>query len=192
MVNSQKDADKVIKTLIEQLRIKDQQINLLIEKIKSASENDAHFRLRCPQESCFFNSQDSLPIQVVDQEQHPAKPLTQEKLQDSWNDFAATLPRQDAPLKNRMINCHPAMLSETSFNVVAGNPMMADEIRQAQDRIINYVRKVFNNPNITMEILVDQSRNVEHILTRDEEYAKMKKENPALVELEAVFGLELR
>ena len=34
MVNSQKDADKVIKTLIEQLRIKDQQINLLIEKIK--------------------------------------------------------------------------------------------------------------------------------------------------------------
>lgn len=34
MVNSKKDADKVIKTLIEQLRIKDQQINLLIEKIK--------------------------------------------------------------------------------------------------------------------------------------------------------------
>lgn len=34
MVNSQKNADKVIKTLIEQLRIKDQQINLLIEKIK--------------------------------------------------------------------------------------------------------------------------------------------------------------
>ena len=131
-------------------------------------------------------------VQVIDQEQHPAKPLTQERLQDSWNNFAATLPRQDTPLKNRMINCHPAVISDNAFKVVAGNPMMADEIRLAQDRIINYIRSEFNNPSISMEIEIDQSRNVEHLLTRDEQYAKMKKENPALVELEAVFGLELR
>ena len=131
-------------------------------------------------------------VQVIDQEQHPAKPLTQERLQDSWNNFAATLPRQDTPLKNRMINCHPAVISDNAFKVVAGNPMMADEIRLAQDRIINYIRSEFNNPSIGMEIEIDQSRNVEHLLTRDEQYAKMKKENPALVELESVFGLELR
>ncbi len=131
-------------------------------------------------------------VQVIDQEQHPAKPLTQERLQDSWNNFAATLPRQDTPLKNRMINCHPAVISDNAFKVVAGNPMMADEIRLAQDRIINYIRSEFNNPSISMEIEIDQSRNVEHLLTRDEQYAKMKKENPALMELEAVFGLELR
>lgn len=131
-------------------------------------------------------------VQVIDQEQHPAKPLTQERLQDSWNNFAATLPRQDTPLKNRMINCHPAVISDNAFKVVVGNPMMADEIRLAQDRIINYIRSEFNNPSISMEIEIDQSRNVEHLLTRDEQYAKMKKENPALVELEAVFGLELR
>lgn len=131
-------------------------------------------------------------VQVIDQEQHPAKPLTQERLQDSWNNFAATLPRQDTPLKNRMINCHPAVISDNAFKVVAGNPMMADEIRLAQDRIINYIRSEFNNPSISMEIEIDQSRNVEHLLTRDEQYAKMKKDNPALMELEAVFGLELR
>ena len=43
-----------------------------------------------------------------------------------------------------------------------------------------------------MEIEVDQSRNVEHLLTREEQYAKMKSSNPALVELERIFGLELR
>ena len=131
-------------------------------------------------------------VQVIDQEQHPAKPLTQERLQDSWNNFAATLPRQDTPLKNRMINCHPAVISDKAFKVVAGNPMMADEIRLAQDRIINYIRDAFNNPSIGMQIEIDQSRNVEHLLTRDEQYAKMKNENPALKELESVFGLELR
>ena len=131
-------------------------------------------------------------VQVIDLEQHPAKPLTQDKLQDSWNEFAATLPRQDSPLKNRMINCHPAVISDNAFKVVAGNPMMADEIRLAQDRIINFIRGAFNNPSITMEIEIDQSLGVEHLLTRDEQYAKMKKENPALKELESVFSLELR
>ena len=131
-------------------------------------------------------------VQVIDQEQHPAKPLTADALQNSWNDFAATLPRQDTPLKNRMINCRPTLVSDNVFCVEAGNPMMADEIRSAEDRILRFIRDRFSNPAISMEIKVDQSRNVEHLLTREEQYEKMKKENPALKELEAVFGLEIR
>ena len=131
-------------------------------------------------------------VQVIDQEQHPVKPLTADTLQNAWNDFAATLPRQDTPLKNRMINCHPEIRSDAAFAVKAGNPMMADEIRSAEDRILNFIRERFSNPAITMEIVVDQSRNVEHLLTREEQSAKMKASNPALNELEAVFGLELR
>ena len=131
-------------------------------------------------------------VQVIDQEQHPVKPLTADTLQNAWNDFAATLPRQDTPLKNRMINCHPEIRSDAAFAVKAGNPMMADEIHSAEDRILNFIRERFSNPAITMEIVVDQSRNVEHLLTREEQYAKMKASNPALAELETVFGLELR
>ena len=131
-------------------------------------------------------------VQVIDQEQHPAKPLTADALQNSWNDFAATLPRQDTPLKNRMINCRPTLVSDNVFCVEAGNPMMADEIRGAEDRILRFIRDRFSNPAISMEIKVDQSRNVEHLLTREEQYEKMKKENPALKELEAVFALEIR
>ncbi len=131
-------------------------------------------------------------VQVIDREQHPAKPLNPDALQNSWNDFAAQLPHQDTPLKNRMINCHPQVKSETVFTVLAGNAMMADEIRQAQDRILSFMRDRFSNPDITMEINVDQSRNVDHLLTREEQFEKMKKENPALVELESVFSLELR
>jgi hypothetical protein len=70
--------------------------------------------------------------------------------------------------------------------------MMAQEISQAQDRILRFIREQFSNPAIDMELIVDQSRNVEHLLTREERYARMKKENPALQELESVFGLELR
>ena len=131
-------------------------------------------------------------VQVIDQEQHPAKPLTLDALQNAWNEFAATLPRQDTPLKNRMRNCHPEVKSDTVFTIMASNAMMADEIRLGQDRILSFIREKFSNPAITMEIEIDQSRNVEHLLTREEQYDKMKKENPALIELESVFGLELR
>ena len=124
--------------------------------------------------------------------QHPAKPLSAEALCNNWSEFAAALPQQDSPLKSRMTNRYPTVESDTRFKIVADNPMMAQEIRQAQDRILNYMRDKFGNPAITMEIVVDQSRNVEHLLTREERYAKMKKENPALQELESVFGLELR
>ena len=131
-------------------------------------------------------------VQVIDQEQHPAKPLKLEALQDYWYEFASTLPRQDTPLKNRMINRHLTVKTETDFTVLAVNPMMADEIRQAQDRILSFIRGKFSNPAINMEIEIDLSRNVDHLLTREEQFEKMKKENPALVELESVFGLELR
>ena len=131
-------------------------------------------------------------IQADKQDEHPVKHLTQEILLDKWNEFAATLPRQDTPLKNRMINCHPVVTTSNAFKVLAGNNMMADEIRLAQDRILNYIKQAFNNPSVKMEIEVDQSRNVEHLLTREEQYAKMKSSNPALEELERIFGLELR
>lgn len=131
-------------------------------------------------------------VQVIDTQEHPAKPLTADQLQNCWNDFAATLPRQDTPLKNRMINCHPTIKTGTSFTVLAGNPMMANELKDAQDRILRFIRQHFNNPAIQMEIEVDLSRNVEHILTREEQYKQMKAGNPALQELEKVFGLELR
>ena len=91
-----------------------------------------------------------------------------------------------------MINCHPAIKSDTSFTVLAGNPMMAEELKDAQDRIVRYIQQHFNNPAIQMEIEVDLSRNVDHILTREEQYKQMKAGNPALQELEKVFGLEIR
>ena len=131
-------------------------------------------------------------VQVIDQEQHPARPLSDDALDNCWHEFAATLPRQDTPLKNRMSNCHPSVKNSTAFSVMVGNQMMAEEITQAQERILSYIREKFSNPAITMEVTVDQSRNVERLLTREERYAKMKKENPALEELESVFDLELR
>ena len=47
-------------------------------------------------------------VKVIMQENDvPAKPLTEDLLQMRWTQFAAGLGRQDTPLKNRMVNCIP-------------------------------------------------------------------------------------
>ena len=122
----------------------------------------------------------------------PAKPLTDDLLTFHWQEFAASLPRQDTPLKNRMINCKTTILGPDKFDVFVGNHMVADEINASRERILAHIRESFNNPAIEMTVSVDESRNMEHILTRDEQYARMKEANPSIVELEKVFSLELR
>ncbi|MBR4842332.1 MAG: DNA polymerase III subunit gamma/tau [Bacteroidaceae bacterium] len=134
----------------------------------------------------------SSPASVHAQSFQPAKPLTNDLLMFHWQEFAASLPRQDTPLKNRMINCRITVLDQVKFDVFVGNQMVADEIKNSQERILAHIRKCFNNPSIVMTVSVDESRNMEHLLTRDEQYAKMKETNPSIKELESVFGLELR
>lgn len=120
------------------------------------------------------------------------KNLTDTLLQMSWTGFASGLDRTDAPLKNRMANCRPSIISDTSFLVKADNPMVAKELEAARPRILAHIRKALGNPAISMEIEVDTERHMEHILTRDQLYEKMKKSCPALVELDTIFSLELR
>ncbi len=120
------------------------------------------------------------------------KNLTDTLLQMNWTGFASGLDRTDAPLKNRMANCRPSIISGTSFLVKADNPMVAKELETARPRILAHMQKALGNPAISMEIEVDTERHMEHILTRDQLYEKMKKSCPALVELDTIFSLELR
>lgn len=121
-----------------------------------------------------------------------AKPLSSEQLQYHWTEFAAGLQREDSPLKNRMCNCKPEIISESSFRILAGNHMMAQEIEAARPRILEYLRKAVSCPALQMEVEIDRNRHIEHILSRDQQYAKMKESNPALQELDRIFHLELR
>lgn len=54
--------------------VKEVRENKLVGQWGYVMINNSHFRFRCPQESCFFNTQSSLPIQVVDQELYENPP----------------------------------------------------------------------------------------------------------------------
>lgn len=126
-------------------------------------------------------------------ESRVARPLTDELLQLHWMDYATQLPLEKAPLSNRMINIKPAVTSADSFTITVFNNMAKEDILSYQDEILAALGTHFNNNNIKMNIVVQESTDtVARILTRAQLFDRMKKENPALSDLTKRLDLELR
>ena len=126
-------------------------------------------------------------------ESRVARPLTDELLQLHWMDYATQLPLEKAPLSNRMINIKPAVTSADSFTITVFNNMAKEDILSYQDEILAALGTHFNNNNLKMNIVVQESTDtVARILTRAQLFDRMKKENPALSDLTKRLDLELR
>lgn len=126
-------------------------------------------------------------------ESRVARPLTDELLQLHWMDYATQLPLEKAPLSNRMINIKPVVTSADSFTITVFNNMAKEDILSYQDEILAALGTHFNNNNLKMNIVVQESTDtVARILTRAQLFDRMKKENPALSDLTKRLDLELR
>lgn len=126
-------------------------------------------------------------------ESRVARPLTDELLQLHWMDYATQLPLEKAPLSNRMINIKPVVTTADSFTITVFNNMAKDDILSYQDEILAALGTHFNNNNLKMNIVVQESTDtVARILTRAQLFDRMKKENPALSDLTKRLDLELR
>lgn len=126
-------------------------------------------------------------------ESRVARPLTDELLQLHWMDYATQLPLEKAPLSNRMINIKPVVTSADSFIITVFNNMAKEDILSYQDEILAALGTHFNNDNLKMNIVVQESTDtVARILTRAQLFDRMKKENPALSDLTKRLDLELR
>ena len=126
-------------------------------------------------------------------ESRVARPLTDELLQLHWMDYATQLPLEKAPLSNRMINIKPVVTSADSFTITVFNNMAKEDILSYQDEILAALGTHFNNNNLKMNIVVQESTDtVARILTRAQLFDRMKKENPALSDLTKRLDLELK
>lgn len=118
-------------------------------------------------------------------------PLEQERLAYFWKEFATSLPAEDSPLINRMLNITPKQVSDNEFVVTALNSMAANEIEGYKERILEYIQVKFNNSHINFTIKIDDSVQITRILSKQEMYDQMKEANKSLALLESAFDLRL-
>ena len=108
-----------------------------------------------------------------------------------WREFAAGLPKEEKANSSRMMNMHPKLLNDTTFEVVVDNDMVEKYIVQLVPSIQNHLRERLHNRKITMTVRVSEATENVRAYSHVERFQMMSKKNPNLLKLKEELGLEL-
>ena len=108
-----------------------------------------------------------------------------------WRDFAQKLPVEEKANAARMMNMHPKLLNNTTFEIGVDNGMVAKYMQQLLPSIQQHLRENLHNRKITMTIRVLEAQEVIRAYSPAERFQLMSQKNPKLLKLKEVFGLEL-
>ena len=108
-----------------------------------------------------------------------------------WREFAAALPAEEKANAARMMNMHPHLLSDTTFEVTVDNEMVEKYMSQLLSSIQNHLRERLHNRKITMTIRVSAPTENVRAYSHIERFQMMSQKNPHLLQLKQELGLEL-
>ena len=108
-----------------------------------------------------------------------------------WREFAAALPKEEKANSARMMNMHPRLLNDTTFEVTVDNDMVEKYMVQLIPSVQNHLRERLHNRKITMTVRVSAPTENIRAYSHVERFQMMSKKNPNLLKLKEVLGLEL-
>ena len=68
-----------------------------------------------------------------------------------WREFAAALPKEEKANSARMMNMHPHLLNDTTFEVTVDNDMVEKYMVQLIPSVQNHLRERLHNRKITYD-----------------------------------------
>ena len=107
-----------------------------------------------------------------------------------WQEYAGRLPQEQVAIAKRMQNIHLTMLSDTTFEAVVDNSIVAKEFTDLTPVIQNYLRTRLKNRKATLSVRVSAPTEKVRAYGRNEQFQMMAEKNRALLELKDEFGLE--
>ncbi|MDE5677777.1 DNA polymerase III subunit gamma/tau [Phocaeicola sp.] len=108
-----------------------------------------------------------------------------------WREFATTLPKEEKANSARMMNMHPRLLNDTTFEVTVDNDMVEKYMKQLIPAIQNHLRERLHNRKITMTTRISAPTENIRAYSQVERFQIMSKKNPNLQRLKEALGLEL-
>lgn len=108
-----------------------------------------------------------------------------------WREFAAALPKEEKANSARMMNMHPHLLNDTTFEVTVDNDMVEKYMMQLIPAVQNHLRERLHNRKITMMVRVSAPTENIRAYSHVERFQMMSKKNPNLLKLKEELGLEL-
>ena len=130
---------------------------------------------------------------VVDEENLPKEPFTQEELTNHWNLFVNEIEAKGQFNLASILSIDKPKLAEDGVTVKLTFPNATNKVeveRQSYD-LMSYLRKSLNNYDINLDINVDEVMEKKYAYTPIEKYEKLKEKNPNIELLRKAFDLDV-
>ena len=128
---------------------------------------------------------------VLDEEDLPQDPFTEDELIKKWNAYIKIL--QDSGQFNlaSILSIDTPKVTDTTINLEFPNATNKVEVERQQYDLLSYIRKELNNFDINLSITVNEEMEKQYAYSPQEKYEKLKEKNPAIKVLKQTFGLDI-
>jgi DNA polymerase-3 subunit gamma/tau len=117
--------------------------------------------------------------------------FSQQDLELQWMLMCNRMPQKLSGIATRMKNMNPVITDFPNVEVTADNQVAFDQLEQIRGSITATLKTYLHNKAITLTLRLADKEEIIPILTRREQYELMEKENPSIIKLRELLGLEL-
>ena len=128
---------------------------------------------------------------IVDEEQLPKDPFTEESLLKYWNNYISDLHDNGKKIMASILEMDTPKLNDTTICLEFPNETLKLELERAQFPLMEFLRKSLNNYDLKLEITVNEEVAKQYAFTTREKYEKLKTKNPNIELLKKTFGLDI-
>jgi DNA polymerase-3 subunit gamma/tau len=129
---------------------------------------------------------------VIDEDDLPKTPFTQEILRQHWNDFVNQIDAKGQKILASNLSVDiPKLKDDVIICIEMPNDTMKKEIERENYELMEYLRAKLHNHFIQLQISVNEKSAKKFAFTPEEKYEKLREKNPAIDLLRKEFDLYL-
>ncbi|MFB9055553.1 DNA polymerase III subunit gamma/tau [Mariniflexile ostreae] len=128
---------------------------------------------------------------VVDEEDLPKDPFTEQALIETWNAFISLLEKEGKRNFASILSIDTPKLKGTTIHLEFPTETNKIEVERQQYHLMSFLRKTLNNYDIDLSITVNEVMEKKYAYSTKEKFEKLKEKNPSIETLRRMFDLEI-
>ncbi|REE25578.1 DNA polymerase-3 subunit gamma/tau [Winogradskyella pacifica] len=128
---------------------------------------------------------------VIDEENLPKEPVTQEALSEAWKLYTDQMDKKGEKIMASILQMDHPKLEGTTLYLTYSNNTNKIELERAEFPLMAFLKKKLLNYDLKLDITVNEEVAKKYAFTPIEKYEKLKDKNPNIEVLRQMFGLDI-
>ncbi len=128
---------------------------------------------------------------VIDEENLPREPVTQEALTKAWKAYTEKMDRKGEKIMASILQMDKPKLKDTTIYLTYSNNTNKIELQRAEFPLMAFLKKTLLNYDLKLNITVNEEVAKKYAFTPQEKYEKLREKNPNIELLRQTFGLDI-